>query len=110
MTHVQNVDGQGQLLIGDRVSPISYHVAVERQGEGYSAQVEIQAPRDWLLRQGFETRATLVFASGERAELEHDGQLDVSDSISVILQAEPLEYKDRQKLIEAFPEAEGGVN
>lgn len=110
MTHVQNVDGQGQLLIGDRVSPISYHVAVARRGEGYTAKVEIQAPRDWLLRQGFETRATLVFASGERAELEHDGRLDVSESISVILQAEPLEYKDRQKLIEAFPEAEGGAN
>lgn len=110
MTHVQNVDGQGQLLIGERVSPISYHVAVERRGEGYTAKVEIQAPRDWLIRQGFETRATLVFASGGRTELEHDGQLDVSDSISVILQAEPLEYTDRHKLIEAFPEAERGIN
>jgi len=110
MTHVQTVDGQGQLLIGARVSRISAPVAVERRGEGYTAKFEIQAPRDWLIRQGFETRATLVFASGERAELKHDGQLDVSDSISVILQAEPLEYPDRQKLIEAFPEAEGGIN
>lgn len=110
MTHVHNVDGQGQLLIGERVSPISYHVAVERRGEGYTAKAEIQASRDWLLRQGFETRATLVFSSGDRAELEHPGQLDVSESISVVLQTEPLEYKDHEKLIEAFPEAAEGLN
>ena len=110
MTHMQNVDGQGQLLIGDRVSPITYHVAVERHGEGYSAKVAIQAPRDWLLRQGFEKRATLVFASGERVELEHEGPLDVSESISIVLQAEAQNYRDRQRLIKAFPEVEGGVD
>jgi hypothetical protein len=109
MTHLQNADGQGQLLIGDRVSPITYHVAVERKGAGYAATVAMQAPRDWLLRQGFERRATLVFASGRRAELEHDGTLDVSDSISVVLQTEVLEYRDHARLIEAFPEVESST-
>jgi hypothetical protein len=104
MTHVQNADGQGQLLIGDRVSPITYHVAVERKGNRYAARVAMQAPRDWLIRQGFETRATLVFASGMRAEIEHDGRLDVSDSLSIVLQTDTLEYRDHDKLLEAFPE------
>jgi hypothetical protein len=109
MTHMQNADGQGQLLIGDRVSPVTYRVAVERKGAGYAATVATQAPRDWLLRQGFERRATLVFASGSRAEIERDATLDVADSISVVLQTDVLEYRDRAMLIEAFPEVESST-
>jgi hypothetical protein len=106
MTHIQNVDGQGQLLIGDRLSPMTYHVAVERRDQQYRATVEMQAPRDWLIRQGFQSQATLVLASGERVQLEHDGPVDVSDSISVMLQAPPLDYADRDALMAAFPEVE----
>ncbi|MDH4413987.1 MAG: hypothetical protein QE484_11800 [Rhizobium sp.] len=104
MTHVQNVDGQGQLLIGGRLAPISYHVTVERRGGLYQAKVAMQAPRDWLIRQGFQSRATLVLSSGDRLELEHDGPVDVSDSISVLLQAEARDYGDWDALIAAFPE------
>lgn len=104
MTHVQNVDGQGQLLIGERLSPMTYHVAVERRGSNFRAAVEMQAPRDWLIRQGFQSRATLVLASGDRIEVEHDGPVDVSDSISVKLEAAALDYRDRDALIAAFPE------
>lgn len=106
MTHLQNVDGQGRLLIGERLSPITYHVSVEGQGPRYQATVEMQAPRDWLLRQGFQSRATLVLASGERIEIEHDGPVDVSDSISVLLKAPALDYASRDALIAAFPELE----
>lgn len=104
MTHVQNVDGQGQLLIGERLSPMTYHVAVERRGPRYRATVEMQAPRDWLIRQGFQTRAILVLASGDRIEMEHDGPVEVSDSISIVLQAAPLDYGDRDALVAVFPE------
>ncbi|MCZ8177751.1 MAG: hypothetical protein O9309_01900 [Rhizobium sp.] len=106
MTYVQNADGQGQLLIGERVAPISYHVAVEREGNGYAATVEMQAPRDWLIRQGFDRRATLVLASGERAEIEVNDRLDVSDSVKVVLRTDRLEYPDCGKLVDAFPELE----
>lgn len=105
MTHVQNVDGQGQLLIGDRLSPITYHVAVERHGSRFRASVEVQASRDWLIRQGFQSRATLVLASGDRTELQHTGPVDVSDSLSVVLKGDASDYPDRQALIAAFPEA-----
>ena len=105
MTHVQNVDGQGQLLIGERLSPITYHVTVERRGPRFRASVEMQAPRDWLIRQGFQSRATLVLSSGNRIELEHDDPVDVSESISVVLQAQSLDYDDRDALLAAFPEA-----
>lgn len=104
MTHLQNVDGQGQLLIGERLSPVTYHVAVQRQGPRFEATVEMQVPRDWLIRQSFMSRATLILASGERVEIEHDGPVDVSDSISVLLQAPVLLYADQDALIAAFPE------
>lgn len=106
MTYVRSADGQGQLLIGERVVPISYHVAVEREGEGYAATVEMQAPRDWLIRQGFDRRATLVLASGDRAEIEVNDRLDVSDSVKVVLRTDRLEYADHGKLVDAFPEHE----
>lgn len=105
MTHVQNIDGQGQLLIGDRLSPITYHVAVELHGSGYRASVEVQASRDWLIRQGFQSRATLVLASGDRTELKHTGPVDVSDSLSVVLKGDANDYANREALIAAFPEA-----
>ncbi|MBC2772708.1 hypothetical protein H6M51_07525 [Rhizobium sp. AQ_MP] len=107
MTYLQNADGQGQLLIGERVSPISYHVEVEERGDGYAAKVEMQAPRDWLIRQGFEKQATLVLASGDRAQITYGRELDVTDSISVVLRTDALEYRDRQELCDAFPELIG---
>lgn len=108
MTHLKNVDGQGQLLIGDRLSPMPYHVAIERLDEVYHARIEIQAPRDWLLQQGFQSQATLVLASGERVQVEHDGPLTVDSSISVVLRAAVKDYADRDGLLEDFPEAEEG--
>ena len=110
MTHVQNVDGQGQLLIGELLSPITYHVAVERLGSHYRATVEMQAPRDWLIRQGFKSRATLVLSSGDRIELEHDGPVDVSDSLRVVLQGKAVDYGDREALVAAFPEADESLS
>ncbi|MCC8932932.1 hypothetical protein [Rhizobium sp. 'Codium 1'] len=110
MTHVQNVDGQGQVLIGELLSPITYHVAVERLGSHYRATVEMQAPRDWLIRQGFKSRATLVLLSGDRIELEHDGPVDVSDSLRVVLQGKAVDYGDREALVAAFPEADESLS
>ena len=110
MTHVQNVDGQGQLLIGELLSPMTYHVAVERRGSQYRATVEMQAPRDWLIRQGFKSRATLVLSSGDRIELEHDGPVGVSASLRVVLQGKALDYGDRKALVAAFPEADENLS
>lgn len=110
MTHLQTIDGQGQLLIGERLSPASYHLAIERSGNGYAVTVGLQAPRDWLIRQGFQSRATLVLQSGDRIEVEHDGPVDVSDNVSVVLKAKTLQFGDRSALLTTFPEAEGGLN
>lgn len=104
MTHLENADGQGQLLIEDRLSPVSYTVKVERQDERLAAMVEVHAPRDWLIKLGFRRQATLVLASGDRVEVKHDHDIDVSDALSVVLVAEPLDYRGSDALEQAFPE------
>lgn len=104
MTHLENADGQGQLLIGERLSPVSYHVTMEEQGGSLAVTVDLQAPRDWLIKQGFKHRATLVLASGDRVEILHDGEIDVSDSLSIVLKTERLVYDDQKALLNAFPE------
>jgi hypothetical protein len=104
MTHLESADGQGQLLIGERLSPVSYHVSVEERGEQLIAKVRLQAPRDWLIKQGFKRRATLVRASGERVEVLHEDEVDVSDSLSIVLAADDLVYEAGGALLDAFPE------
>lgn len=104
MTHLENADGQGQLLIGERLSPVAYHVTTEKQGGRLTATVDLQAPRDWLIKQGFKRRATLVLASGDRVEILHEDEVDVSDSISIVLKTEALLYTEAKALLEAFPE------
>jgi hypothetical protein len=104
MTHLENADGQGQLLIGERLSPVSYHVATEDKGGRLAATVDLQAPRDWLIKQGFKRRATLVLASGDRVEVGHEDEIDVSDSISIVLKTEALIYEGAETLLQAFPE------
>jgi hypothetical protein len=104
MRHIENADGQGQLLIGERLSPVAYHVTAEEQAGRIVATVALQAPRDWLLRQGFKRRATLVLASGDRVEIVLEEDIDVSDSISIVLKTEALPYGDTKALLAAFPE------
>jgi hypothetical protein len=104
MRHLENADGQGQLLIGERLSPVSYHVAAEEADGRLAVKVDLQAPRDWLIKQGFKRQATLVLASGDRVEILHEDEVDVSDSLSIVLRTEPLVYEGPQALLNAFPE------
>jgi hypothetical protein len=104
MMHLENADGQGQLLIGERLSPVTYHVTTEEQGGRIAAKVDLQAPRDWLIKQGFKRRATLVLASGDRVEVQREDDIDVSDSISIVLKTEALFYDAAEAVLDAFPE------
>ncbi|PYB73987.1 hypothetical protein [Rhizobium wuzhouense] len=104
MAHLENADGQGQLLIGERLSPVSYRVVAEEADGGLAVRVDLQAPRDWLIKQGFKRRATLVLASGDRVEVVHEDEVDVSDSLAIVLKTERLVYDGGKALLEAFPE------
>lgn len=104
MTHLENADGQGQLLIGERLSPVSYRVTARSATGDIDVTVDLQAPRDWLIKQGFKRRATLVLASGDRVEVSHEDEVDVSDSLSIVLKSQSLVYSGKEALFAALPE------
>ncbi|CAH0338449.1 hypothetical protein [Rhizobium sp. CECT 9324] len=106
--HLENADGQGQILIGGRLSPVAYQVSVERVDARYQATVTMHAPRDWLLKQGFKSRATLVLASGEQTDVSHDEPVEVGDNVSVILSGAPQSFSDDAALLAQFPELKPG--
>ncbi|WP_244618798.1 hypothetical protein [Rhizobium sp. 18065] len=106
--HLENADGQGQILIGERLSPVAYRVSVEEVDGRYRASVSLHAPRDWLLKQGFKLRATLILANGDRTEVEHGSPVEISDNVSVILSGAPQSFGDQTSLIEKFPELKLG--
>jgi hypothetical protein len=45
-----------------------------------------------------------VRASGERVEVLHEDEVDVSDSLSIVLAADDLVYEAGGALLDAFPE------
>lgn len=106
--HLENADGQGQILIGERLSPVAYQVSVEEVDGRYRASVSLHAPRDWLLKQGFKSRATLILANGDRAEVEHASPVETSDNVSVILSAAAQSFGDHAALVAKFPELKLG--
>ncbi|EHS52097.1 hypothetical protein PDO_1586 [Rhizobium sp. PDO1-076] len=106
--HLENADGQGQILIGERLSPVAYQVSVEEIDGRYQASVSLHAPRDWLLKQGFKSRATLILANGDRTDVGHDGPVDIGDNVSVILSGAPQSFDDQASLVEKFPELKLG--
>ena len=87
LTFAAEGSGQGQLEINGNSQPVSYEL-VEAREDDDSRQVRIRlnAPRDWLLKQGFNGEATLVRDNGSRIAVRREGGLDVGDSVSVTLE------------------------
>ncbi|RYC04554.1 hypothetical protein [Ciceribacter ferrooxidans] len=102
--HIENADGQGTLVIGHGRSPVTYQISAVRSGEQYTATTTLQAPRDWLLKQGFRQEALLERDGAEVIKLYRPERLDVGDDVSVSLSSEPLTCKTREELVDRFPE------
>jgi len=102
--HIENADGQGTLLIGNGRSPVTYQISAVRSGERYMATATLQAPRDWLLKQGFRREALLERDGAETVKLYYPEELDVADDVSVSLSSEPLACDTRDDLVHRFPE------
>lgn len=102
--HIENADGQGTLVIGGRRSPVTYQISAVRSGERYVATTSLQAPRDWLLQQGFRQEALLERDGADVIKLYRPEVLDVVDDVSVSLSSEPLTCETREELVNRFPE------
>ncbi|NKN38768.1 hypothetical protein HFC70_20655 [Agrobacterium sp. a22-2] len=102
--HIENADGQGEILIDGNRAPVPYLVKVVRENSSYEVQVSLNASRDWLLTQGFEREATLLRGNGDSISVRADKVLQVGDPLSVVLHAEPETIGSREDLLAAFPE------
>lgn len=102
--HIENADGEGQLVIANERLPVSYRVVALRDAGQYQVQVSLLAPREWLLEQGFEQEVALERENGQRMILtDSDGQ-DVNHGKSVTLTCDPVICASRHELVELFPE------
>ena len=104
--NLQKADATGKLELAHEVAPMPYDVTVakEKTAGKYVVKVSVSAPRDWLLKRGFKTTATLIKEDGNRIELHHDGELDVAKAISVELSAIDESCSEEAELRRKYPE------
>ncbi|MBP1857704.1 hypothetical protein [Rhizobium herbae] len=105
LTFAAEGSGQGRLEINGNSQPVSYEL-VEAREEDDSRQVRIRlnAPRDWLLKQGFSGEAVLVRDNGSRIAVRREGGLDVDDTVSVTLEGYDDTHADGEDVSGAYPE------
>lgn len=104
--NLRKADAIGKLELANEVASMPYDVTVakEKQQGKFVVKVSVTAPRDWLLKRGFKSAATLVKEDGNRVELHHDGELSVGEAISVELSATDSSCAEESELQQKFPE------
>ncbi|MBY5635175.1 hypothetical protein HFO39_10315 [Rhizobium leguminosarum] len=113
--HIVEADGNGEIDVNGQVSPVTYTLSLkEGKGRSYEVDVRLMAPRDWLLRRGFERDAVLVSQSGARIPVYHDddsrhgdGRLEPADAISIELTARDDSCTSEVDLMRKYPEFDG---
>ena len=120
--HLVKADGNGMIDVNGQVSPVTYTVSFkEKMGHSYEVDIRLMAPRDWLLRRGFDRDAVLVSQSGARIPVYHGGAnrhdggshhdgggLDPADAISIELTARDDSCTSEADLMGKYPEF-GGI-
>jgi hypothetical protein len=104
--NLQKADATGKLELANETASMPYDVSVarEKQQGKFVVKVSVTAPRDWLLKRGFKSSATLVKEDGNRIELHHAGALDVGEAISVELSAIDNSCSQESELQQKYPE------
>lgn len=103
--HLHEASSNGQLHVGGQQSAVGYKLVAKQQNEGtVQISISVMAPRDWLLKQGFKHDAVLVRRDGSRVSVFFDGELDVSDSISVSLRAKDQSFPTIEAAEAEYPE------
>ncbi|PYE47005.1 hypothetical protein DFI02_1011158 [Rhizobium sp. PP-F2F-G20b] len=105
LTFAAEGNGQGKLEINGQTAPVTYELVVAREeDESRQVRIRLNAPRDWLLNQGFKGEATLVRANGDRIPVRREGGLDVNDAVSVTLEGYDDTRSDASDVDAAYPE------
>jgi hypothetical protein len=105
LTFAAEGNGQGRLEINGGSEPVAYELVVAREDDNTrQVRIRLNAPRDWLLKQGFNGEAMLVRNNGERIAVRREGGLNVEDAISVTLEGYDESHVGATDLAEAYPE------
>ncbi|MEK1928836.1 MAG: hypothetical protein AAAC47_03425 [Pararhizobium sp.] len=105
LTFAAEGSGQGKLEINGHSEPVSYELIVARDDDDTSqVRIRLNAPRDWLLKQGFKGDAVLVRSNGSRIAVRREGGLDVHSSVCVTLEGYDDALSGVDELCEAYPE------
>jgi hypothetical protein len=105
LTFAAEGNGQGKLEINGNSQPVSYELVVAREDDDrQQVRIRLNAPRDWLLKQGFNGDAILVRGNGSRIAVRREGGLDVDDAVSVTLEGYDDTHGDAGDMSEAYPE------
>ncbi|WP_349436702.1 hypothetical protein [Pararhizobium sp. A13] len=105
LTFAAEGSGQGKLEINGHCEPVSYELIVARDDDDTSqVRIRLNAPRDWLLKQGFKGDAVLVRSNGSRIAVRREGGLDVHSSVCVTLEGYDDALSGVDELSEAYPE------
>lgn len=106
MGNINQADGAGQIDIGGKVAPVSYHVIAKPADDssGKRVHIELSLPRDWLVAHGFEKEAVLIRENGSRTSVRADSLVDFAAPLSIVLASEAEAISSDQELGSAFPE------
>ena len=97
--------GQGTLEINGYREPVAYELIVAQEEDNTrQVRIRLNAPRDWLLKQGFQGDAALVRNNGARIAVRREGGVAVEDAISVTLEGYDDSHVGAADLSEAYPE------
>lgn len=103
--HLGEADGSGRIVLEGQHAPVSYHLTATHDGTGvYGVQIELSAPRDWLLDRGFDREATLVRQNGEKVRVRFENKLGTEDNVSVNLEAQDRMQGSIDDLTAKYPE------
>ena len=105
LTFAAEGNGQGKLEINGHSQPVTYELVVaHEEDDSRQIRIRLNAPRDWLLKQGFNGEAILVRSNGSRIAVRREGGLDVEDNISVTLEGYDDSRINADDVAEAYPE------
>lgn len=105
LTFAAEGNGQGRLEINGHSEPVAYELIVaQEEDDTHQVRIRLNAPRDLLLKQGFQGEAVLVRDNGARIAVRREGGIAVDDAISVTLEGYDDSPAGAAELSEAYPE------
>ncbi|MCJ8518664.1 hypothetical protein ABID21_001548 [Pseudorhizobium tarimense] len=95
----------GEIAVGNDRAPVSYKLKASKEDDGsIHVALSLTAPRDWLLKHGFRSEATLMRKKGEPVPVRFEETLNVADNIAVTLHADESVCRSKDELHQRFPE------